>query len=225
MSDGPVSARVTLKLATSADGRIALANGASRWITGPEARAAVHEMRANHDVILTGAGTIIADDPQLTARPDGAQAARQPARAILDTRLRTPANARLFEEGGAVIAYHAEADDSRAEALAAAGAEIVRLAQDADGRPAFAAALDDLARRGLTRVMVEAGAGVATSALRSGRVDRIDWFRAPVVLGGDARPVVAALGLETLADAPRFRRVDVRACGADLHEVYERDAS
>lgn len=182
--------RVTLKLATSLDGKIALANGASQWITGPESRAVVHRMRAVHDAILTGIGTILADDPQLTARPEGG-CERQPDIIIMDSQGRTPATARVFKGGDRSVTLVPYRDLARAMA-------------------------------GRERVMIEAGAAIAASAVRDGLVDCIEWFRAPIVLGGDGLPVLAALGLETLDAAPIFRRTSVVERGVDLQETYER---
>ncbi|MHA6288505.1 RibD family protein [Maricaulis sp. CAU 1757] len=189
MSGAP-GPRVTLKLATSLDGRIALANGASQWITGPESRAEVHRLRAAHDAILTGIGTVLADDPRLTARPEGG-CTRQPDVLIMDTAGRTPADAAVHAEPGRAV--HRFAHRDLAQAMA-----------------------------GYDRILVEAGAGIAGAAVQAGLVDRIEWFRAPVVLGGDGLAVIAALGLERLADAPMFRRVGLVERGADLQESYER---
>jgi diaminohydroxyphosphoribosylaminopyrimidine deaminase / 5-amino-6-(5-phosphoribosylamino)uracil reductase len=182
--------RVTLKLATSLDGKIALSNGASQWITGPQSRAVVHRMRAAHDAILTGIGTILADDPKLTARPEGG-CERQPDIIIMDSSGRTPGNAAVFKGGDRSVTLVPHRDLSRAMA-------------------------------GHGRVMIEAGAQIAASAIRAGLVDQIEWFRAPIVLGGDGLPVLAALGLETLGEAPIFRRTGVIERGADLQESYER---
>ncbi|SDL95836.1 RibD family protein [Maricaulis salignorans] len=184
-------ARVTLKLATSLDGRIALANGTSQWITGPESRAEVHRMRAAHAAILTGIGTILADDPRLTARPEGVARPIQPDILIMDTAGRTPATA----------AVHAETS------------RWVRLFRDRDLGAAMA---------GYASVMIEAGSAIAAAALQTGLVDRIEWFRAPVVLGGDGLAAIAALGLERLGAAPTFQRVSLVERGLDLHESYER---
>ncbi|WP_417470711.1 RibD family protein [Maricaulis sp.] len=184
-------ARVTLKLATSLDGRIALANGVSKWITGPESRAEVHRMRAAHAAILTGIGTILADDPQLTARPESIAAVVQPDILIMDSAGRTPADA----------AVHGEVSRE------------VRIFRDRDLAAAMA---------GYDSVMIEAGSAIAGAALGAGLVDRIEWFRAPVVLGGDGLAAIAALGLERLELAPTFQRVALVERGRDLHESYER---
>lgn len=212
---------VTLKLATSLDGRIALADGRSRWITGPEAREAVHQMRARHDAVLTGVGTILADDPQMTARPGGAPAGLQPIRAVMDTHLRTPAGAAMFS-AGPVLIYHSDDDGAASLALSQAGARLERVAAGPDGRVGLAAVLQHLAGEGVLTVMIEAGGALAGAALRSGLVDRIEWFRAPKLIGGEGRPCIAELGLESLDAAPIFTRTQARPIGADLWETYER---
>ena len=212
---------VTLKLATSLDGRIALADGRSKWITGSEAREAVHQMRARHDAVLTGVGTVLADDPQMTARPGGAPAAEQPIRADMDSHLRTPSRAAMFS-AGPVIIYHSGDAGAAALALSQAGARLERVAAGPDGRVGFAAVLQHLAGEGVLTVMIEAGGALAGAALRSGLVDRIEWFRAPKLIGGEGRPCIAELGLESLDAAPIFTRKKARPIGADLWETYER---
>lgn len=211
--------RVTLKLATSLDSRIALADGRSKWITGEEARAQVHEMRAAHDVVLTGVGTVLADNPQLTARPGGVEAPHQPRRAVMDSQARTPADG-AFVGAGPVTIFHAT--DHPPAALQEAGAELVRVAPEPDGRAGLAAALAWLQDAGARSVMIEAGGDLAAAAITSGVVDRIEWFRAPILLGGDGRPAIAALGLESLDAPPTFRRVAMRECGRDAWESWER---
>lgn len=213
--------RVTLKLATSLDARIALASGQSKWITGPEARDAVHRLRADHDVVLTGVGTVLADDPQMTARPGGALAPRQPVRAVLDTHLRTPPDCALLTQGSAVVFHAPGAPRAVREALEAAGAHCVERIAGAPGVD-IAHVLEWLAAESLSSAFIEAGGRVAASAIRAGLVDRIEWFRAPVLLGGDALPAIAALSLETLDGAPMFRRTHLRECGADTWETWER---
>ncbi len=213
--------RVTLKLATSLDARIALASGESKWITGPEARDAVHRLRADHDLVLTGVGTILADDPLMTARPGGTPAARQPVRAVLDTRLRTPPDCALLTQGPAVFFHGEDAPAPAVKALEAAGARCVERRTGASGVD-IVHVLEWLASESSSHVLIEAGGRVAASAIRARIVDRIEWFRAPVLLGGDGLPAMAALGLETLGAAPMFRRTDTSACGADIRETWER---
>ena len=211
---------VTLKLATSLDGRIATASGESRWITGPEARRAAHILRAAHDAVLVGVDTALADDPELTVRLDNFKG-RPPTRVVLDSRQRLPVTAKLVQTARAVptcVITTAEPDP----ALVAAGVMVIQVKAVGDGRPELQATVAALAARGLNRILVEGGGQVAGSFLRCGLVDAIEWFRAPMVLGGEGRPAVGALALSALADAPRFRRTEVRAAGEDLWESYER---
>lgn len=212
---------VTLKLATSLDGRIALADGYSKWITGPEAREVVHQMRAAHGCVLTGVGTVLADDPQMTARPGGAAARNQPVRAVLDSRLRTPPDAALFRSGPAWI-YHCEDPGEPALALAQAGARLNRVTADSAGRVDLSAALQHLAGEGVRSVMIEAGGVLAGAAIRAGVVDRIEWFRAPKLIGGEGVSCIADLALESLDAAPIFTCANTRTVGADIWETWER---
>lgn len=204
--------RVTLKLATSLDGRIATASGESQWITGPEARQQGHRLRASHDAILVGVETVLADDPELTVRlPD--HAGSHPLRVVLDSCLRTPATAKVASGYTLIL--------TTAPAHPIGQAEIATIAAE-DGRPAIAAVLDALTARGVTSLLVEGGGRVAASFLQAGAVDAIEWFRAPTLLGGEGRPCVASLALAKLADAPKFRRLGVEPVGDDLWERYAR---
>lgn len=205
--------RVTLKLATSLDGRIATATGESQWITGEAARLEGHRLRAAHDAILVGVETVLADDPELTARLPG-RPVDQPLRVVLDSRLRTPPNAKVASGGDSLILTVAEP--------APLGSAVVERVEADGGRPSMAASLAAMKRHGVTSVLIEGGGQVAASFLRAGLVDRIEWFRAPILLGGEGRPCVAALALARLSNAPRFRRLAVEPCGDDLWERYER---
>lgn len=212
--------RVTLKLATSLDGRIATASGESRWITGPEARHAVHRLRAEHDAVVVGVETALADDPELTVRIEGYEGP-QPARVVLDTRQRLSETSRLATSARQVPTYLVTATPAQAR-LAALGVHVVQAPTDTDGRPDLAATCAALARRGMHTLFVEGGGQVAASFLKQDLVDRIEWFRAPTVIGAEGRAAVGTLALEALAGAPRFRRLDVRSVGDDLWERYER---
>ncbi|WP_292083033.1 MULTISPECIES: RibD family protein [unclassified Brevundimonas] len=204
--------RVTLKLATTLDGRIATASGESQWITGPEARQQGHRLRAAHDAILVGVETVLADDPELTVRlPD--YAGTHPLRVVLDSRLRTPGTAKVASGNTLIL--------TTAAPHAVGQTEVVAVAAD-DARPAIAAVLDALTARGVGSLLVEGGGRVAASFLQAGVVDAIEWFRAPILLGGEGRPCVASLALAKLADAPKFRRLGVEPVGNDLWERYAR---
>jgi diaminohydroxyphosphoribosylaminopyrimidine deaminase/5-amino-6-(5-phosphoribosylamino)uracil reductase len=217
---------VTLKLATSLDGRIATASGESRWITGPPARDYAHLLRATHDAILVGTGTAVADDPQLTCRLPGL-AHRSPLRVVLDRHLRIPAAARLFATARAVPTWLVTlppADPARQQALQDAGLEIIAAGPDASGQIDLAAALARLGERGLTRLLVEGGGRLAASLLRADLVDRLVWLHAPRLLGGDGLPAIAALGLAELAAAPGFARLSSETIGVDVVSVFGRRA-
>ena len=208
----PDRPHVTLNLATSLDGRIATATGESQWITGPEARQQGHRLRAAHDAILVGVETMLADDPELTVRlPD--YAGPHPLRVVLDSRLRTPATARVASGNTLILTTTAP--------HAIGQAEVIAVVAD-DGRPAIAAVLDALTARGVASLLIEGGGRVAASFLQAGAVDAIEWFRAPILLGGEGRPCVASLALAKLADAPKFRRLGVEPVGDDLWERYAR---
>jgi diaminohydroxyphosphoribosylaminopyrimidine deaminase / 5-amino-6-(5-phosphoribosylamino)uracil reductase len=213
---------VTLKLATTLDGRIATAAGESRWITGEAARREAHAMRARHDAILVGSGTALADDPDLGCRLPGA--APIPAlRVIADARLRTPPGARLIATARAhptllvTVAGHPPASLAPFQA---AGAEIATVARG-EGGLRLRAVLAALAQRGVTRLLAEGGAGIAAALLREGLVDRLAWFHAPGVMGGDGLPAAYPLPVEVLAAMPRFRRVAARPLGADWLSEFE----
>ena len=211
---------VTLKLATSLDGRIATAGGESRWITGEAARAQAHRLRAAHDAVVVGIETVLVDDPELTVRLEGFQGP-QPARVVLDSRQRLPPGSRLVRTARQVTTVVVTVDPPAAR-LVQAGVKVVRAAEVGDGRPELTAVVQALADEGLSRLFVEGGGQVAASFLRCGLVDRLEWFRAPVLLGGEGRPGVGALAVAALAEAPHFRRVAVHELGPDLWERYAR---
>lgn len=212
--------RITLKLATSLDGRIATASGESRWITGSAARQAVHGLRAEHEAVVVGIETVLADDPELTVRLAGYDGA-QPARVVLDSRQRLPLDGRLARSAAA-LPLHVVTVRPPSALLQAAGVNVVQVAAGAEGRPDLAATVEALAASGLTRLFVEGGGQVAAGFLRAGLVDALEWFRAPLLLGQEGRAAVGPMALDALAQAPRFRRVDVRPVGEDLWERYER---
>jgi diaminohydroxyphosphoribosylaminopyrimidine deaminase/5-amino-6-(5-phosphoribosylamino)uracil reductase len=211
---------VTLKLATSLDGRIATAAGESRWITGEASRRAVHQLRAGHDAVLVGVETAIADDPELTVRLPGYDG-RRPARVVLDSRQRLPTSSRLVTTAREVPTF-VIATTAPDPALTAAGVRVLQVRAVGENRPELAAVVRALAGEGLARLFVEGGGQVAASFLRCGLVDALEWFRAPMVLGGEGRPGVGALAIAALVDAPRFRRTEVREMGDDLWERYVR---
>lgn len=215
---------VTLKVATTLDGKIALANGDSKWITGERARAMAHCLRANHDAILVGRSTVVLDDPELTCRLPGLS--RRPiVRVVLDSQALIPRASKLVQTAADVPTWviHGPQGREAAQALAAETAvETIEVAVTPQGRPDPEAVVSALAERGITRLMIEGGGQVAASFLSACLVDRLAWFRASKVIGGDGLPGVAALGLDRLAASPDFARKTIQALGADHLELYER---
>jgi diaminohydroxyphosphoribosylaminopyrimidine deaminase/5-amino-6-(5-phosphoribosylamino)uracil reductase len=210
---------VILKLASSLDGRIATASGESRWITGSEARAAVHRLRERVDAVVVGSGTALTDDPELTARRAG-RLVHAPIRVLVDSGLRVPPDAKLHrgEAGQSWVLCAPWAPASRRRGLAASGARLLDVpvrGQHLDLRRA----LRRLAREGLTEVLVEGGGTLAGELLRAGLVDEVHWFVAPRLLGGDARSALGALGLPALARAPELSEARVRRVGRDVQLV------
>ncbi len=212
---------VTLKLATSLDGCIAAASGASRWITGAAARARGHLLRAEHDGVLVGIGTALADDPDLTCRLPG-MADRSPVRIVLDSGLRLPLASRLVASARSVPTWVVAAGDAPPERVAALADRGLRVIQTDSKKVAIGACLQELGRLGLTRLLVEGGGTVAAAFARAGLIDGIAWFRAPMLLGGDGTAALAALGIAEPNLAPRFRRTAVMALGEDILETFAR---
>jgi diaminohydroxyphosphoribosylaminopyrimidine deaminase / 5-amino-6-(5-phosphoribosylamino)uracil reductase len=214
---------LSLKLATSLDGRIATRAGDSKWITGEAARRRAHLLRATHDAILVGTGTALADDPELTCRLPGLTAP-SPVRVVLDRALRLPATSKLLATARDVstwIVTAAGGDTTRRAALQQMGVELIDV-PTASGHLDLRATLSALGARGITRVLAEGGSALAASLLREHLVDRVYWFRAAAIIGGDGVPAAQALGVERLADARMFSRVDMETLGADVLETYRR---
>lgn len=211
---------ITLKLATSLDARIATASGESRWITGGKAREQVHRLRAAHDAVVVGIETALADDPELTVRLPGYNG-RQPARVVLDSRQRLSPDCNLVRTARETPTYVVTTGEPDA-VLAEAGVRVLSVDALGEDRPDLKNVVQALAAEGLSNLFVEGGGQVAGSFLRCGLVDAIEWFRAPILLGGEGRPAIGALAVAALAEAPHFRRVEVTQVGEDLWERYAR---
>jgi diaminohydroxyphosphoribosylaminopyrimidine deaminase/5-amino-6-(5-phosphoribosylamino)uracil reductase len=197
---------VTLKLATSLDGRVATRTGASQWITGDQARAFAHHLRATHDAMMVGSGTALTDDPALTCRLPGLEA-RSPVRVVLDGRLRLPARSQLARTARSTpfwLITRRPALEDRAKALHRLGVEVIEVGIDDEGRLDLAEVLGVLAGRGITRLLVEGGAALAAGLLRHRLVDRLVWCQAPLLIGGDGIEALGALGVEGLDHALRL---------------------
>lgn len=216
---------ITLKTATTADSRIATQSGDSQWITGDLARAAGHLLRATHDAILVGSGTAIHDNPGLTCRLPGMEN-RSPVRIVLDGRMRLPLTHQLVVTARDVptwmVVLHPRSPDQieRRDAYSAAGVDMFEVDMDDNGNPDLTQALAAIAKRGVTRVLIEGGGQVAAAFLRERMVDEIVWFRAPCVIGGDGISAIAGYGVDRLNDAIQMNRVGVKKIGNDVVERY-----
>lgn len=207
---------VIAKFAASLDGRIAAAGGDSRWITGTAARERAHRERARVDAVLVGSGTVLADDPALTARPGGRPAERQPLRVALDGRGRIPPSARFLREPGrALVATAREADAGWKAAIAATGARVVECERDGGGLN-LDQLLGALAARGALSVWAEGGGTLLGSLLAGGHADEVRAFLAPALIGGDGVAAAGALGVTRAADAIHLRDVAVERLGEDV---------
>lgn len=211
--------RVTFKSALTLDGRVATRSGNSRWVSGSESRRVAHRLRSEHDAILVGVDTVLADDPRLTCR--GVRGGRDPLRVVVDSRLRTPTKAalvRLAAESSAptwIFATRA-ASPRRVQALQRAGVEVIQVAAQRQ-RVDVKAMLAQLARRGVHNVLLEGGPTLAGSLWRAQTIDRVAWFIAPRVLADpQALPVVWGPPVARMADAHTLRDVSVRRLGQDL---------
>jgi len=207
---------VVIKAAMSLDGKIATRLGASQWITGPAARERVHRLRDWYDAVMVGIGTILRDDPSLTTRlPEGG---RDPVRVILDSTARTPPDARVLAQTSpapTIIATTEQAPAARIEALRERGAEV--LVCGPGPRVDVRLLLEELARREITSVLVEGGAGVNAALLEAGLVDKVVWFIAPVIIGGREAPgPVGGQGAAVLAEALRLENGCWEQVGPDL---------
>jgi diaminohydroxyphosphoribosylaminopyrimidine deaminase/5-amino-6-(5-phosphoribosylamino)uracil reductase len=211
---------VRVKLAMSLDGRTALADGASRWISGEAARQDVQRWRARSSVVLTGVGTVLADDPRLTVRladQAGGASRRQPLRVVLDARLRTPPAARLLEGDGEVLILTSVAnpDDAHVATLSARGARVESL-PGTDDRVALPAVLERLGELEANEVLVEAGGTLAGELVAQALVDELLLYVAPKLLGPAARALVQLPRLTELSEAPQFALIEMQQIGADV---------
>jgi len=204
---------VRVKLAASLDGRTALANGESRWITSKAARTDAQYGRARSSVVLTGVGTILADDPALNVRIP--ESDRQPLRVILDSRMRTPSDSRVINREGPVLVVAVRENPAQRQSLERQGVEVV-MVPELDGRPDLTEVLKLLAQRGANEVWVEAGATLAGAFVAQGLFDEFQVYLAPTLLGPDARPLLGLPQLASLDARQTLRFTACRAVGDDL---------
>ena len=215
---------LTLKLATTLDGRIATATGESQWITGSEARRMVHAQRATHDAVMVGAGTARADDPSLTVRDMGVT--RQPVRVVVSRRLDVPLMSNLARTAGDVpvwLCHGPDVDPPLKQAWEGLGATLIEC--NLSGRQIdLRSVLQGLGAAGLTRAFCEGGGQLAASLLSAGLVDELITFTAGLALGAEGQPALGALGIERLGEAQRFTRAELRPVGSDVMTVWRRRA-
>jgi diaminohydroxyphosphoribosylaminopyrimidine deaminase/5-amino-6-(5-phosphoribosylamino)uracil reductase len=215
--------RLIVKSAISLDGRIALANGESKWITGEAARADVQRLRSQMSAVITGVDTVLADDPQLNVRdPVIDMAGRHPLRVVLDSKLRTPTGARMLALPGETLIFTGVPTALAAEPLRQAGAELVTVALDRDGRVDLHSVLQELGRRMCNDVLVEAGPTLAGRILQLGLADELIVYMAPVLLGPDARPIANINVLTQLDQAQRYTLHSHDRIGDDVRLVLRR---
>lgn len=213
---------VTWKTATTLDGKIATHTGESQWITSEAARERAHLMRACHDAVAVGVGTALADDPDLTCRLPGLEPA-SPIRVVIDGRLRLPLTSRLVATAEQVPTWfitRTDAPEERRDMLLRVGVDVILVGPGEGDRPDLLQGLRELGQRGITRLLVEGGSQLVAALLRDNLVDRVAWFRAPMMFGGDGLPTSAAFGVDEIKDAPHFERVSVLPCGIDTLETY-----
>jgi diaminohydroxyphosphoribosylaminopyrimidine deaminase/5-amino-6-(5-phosphoribosylamino)uracil reductase len=212
---------VRVKLAASLDGRTALASGESRWISSDPSRHDAHELRARCSAILTGVGTVVADDPRLTVRRTDLGDIAPSERLVLDSQLRTPAGAQVVGQSGRTRIFCSRPDAGRRRALEAAGV-IVEVIAGRDGRPDLTAVMTRLAELEVNELLVEAGPRVNGALLDAGLVDEVVVYLAPHVLGADGFGMFATRPLTSMAARPDFDLADVRRIGPDCRLVFRR---
>jgi diaminohydroxyphosphoribosylaminopyrimidine deaminase/5-amino-6-(5-phosphoribosylamino)uracil reductase len=216
---------VTLKLATTLDGRIATKTGESQWITGPVARLAGHALRGQNDAVMVGVGTVMTDNPALTCRIPGYRAAPV-VRVVADSHLRTRLTSTLVataQTDPTVIIHREGIPADRRDAFLDLGVQLIEVPGSEAGID-LEAGLAALGEAGLTRVLVEGGAQIAAALLRAGLVDRLAWFHAPGIMGGDGWPAAQAFGITDLAAMPRFVCTGQRTVGDDIFTEYRKAA-
>ncbi len=216
---------VTLKLATSLDGRIATHNGASQWITNELARRRAHLLRASHDAIIVGSTTALMDDPLLTCRIKGLEG-QSPVRIVADGRLRLPLTSKLVRSAADLPTWLCTlegVETARAKAYADCGMEVITVPHGENGLMNMEQALRTLGERSVNSLLVEGGAHLASSLLQNELVDRLVWFRAPSIIGGDGTGAVAPVGVDHPKLAPNFHLIHSQRLGDNVMETYEHE--
>ncbi len=206
---------VTVSYAQTLDGRLATSSGSSQWISCPASLLFAHELRASHEAVIVGVGTVLRDDPRLTVRRVPGE---DPLRVVADSALRTPLTAAVLADGaarGTVLAVTGRAPETRCEEARSVGATVLRLPESAEGRVDLASLLRTLGGMGVASVLVEGGAGLITGLLRARLVDRLAVCVAPKVLGSGIE-AVGDLGVRELSESLRLTETAVLPCGVDV---------
>ena len=209
---------VSAKFAMSLDGKIATHSGDSQWVTGPEARNLVQYLRQESDAIMVGVNTVLADNPQLTARDEaGRPLDRQPIRVVLDSNCRTPGASRMLQEPGQTLIFVSSGSPAQQiKILTASGAEVILTSPGEDGRVDTGPVLTELGQRGVVSLLVEGGGTVLGSLFDAGLIDKVYAFIAPVLIGGDrAKSPIEGLGAATMSEAWRLERTSLKPIGPD----------
>jgi diaminohydroxyphosphoribosylaminopyrimidine deaminase/5-amino-6-(5-phosphoribosylamino)uracil reductase len=211
---------VRSKLAVSIDGRTALESGESQWITSEESRADVHRWRARSSAVLTGSGTVLADNPSLNARPTDIDDFVPPVRIILDSGLRTPPTAKLFSFDGPVLICHCSDDAERMDALVAAGAELLSVPAHRPGEVKLDLTLQELGKQGFNDIWLESGALLNAGVLNDDLIDELIIYQAGSILGDSAQGMFAIRPLQTMQERREFMLQEVRRVGPDLRTTW-----
>ncbi len=212
---------VTLKVATSLDGMIATSSGHSKWITGPQSRRRGHLLRASHDAILVGVGTVLADNPSLDCRLAGLEN-RSPVRIILDSHLRTPDDCIVVNTAKKIPTWiiTGQGNDQKKARLEAQSVQIICCDMNQEGQIDLEKMMTILAVKGITRILSEGGAQVNASLIRASLVDRLYWFRSTAIIGGDGLPALSSIGLTELQKKPNFSLIRTGRTGNDIWQEY-----
>ena len=215
---------VTLKVATTADGRIATKTGESKWITGPLSRKRSHIMRSQYDAIAIGINTVFQDNPQLTCRLPGLED-RSPVRVVFDSKLTIDTQSQILQTAGIYKTWVITSKNHEVSMISKIekyGVKIISVGLDSEGHIDLSLALSALADRGITRLMIEGGATLSTSFLRANLVDLLAWFRASSLIGDDGKPVFSNLGVEGIDNMHKFKLLSHENIGPEILDLYGR---